>query len=162
LEPAREAEIYFIDPALTAAVRTALPLACLTRDDGLVVGNSHTFWTSWRQSTDDALPPIDARLACVLEFINRALGDGALPLAHAARAAGLSVERFRHLFAERVGLPYRRYLLWRRLALAVTAITSGASATCAAHEAGFADAAHFARTMKAAFGVSASAVLLGS
>ncbi len=56
-----------------------------------------------------------------------------------------SPERYRHLFVEALGLPYRRYLLWRRVQRP-SALKDGDDVTTAAHAAGFADAAHFART----------------
>jgi AraC-like DNA-binding protein len=78
------------------------------------------------------------------------------------RRRGLSPERFRHLFAEEVGLPYRRFLLWRRLRLAAEHLLAGRDATVAAHAAGFADAAHLARTLRATFGVTASQLHLAT
>lgn len=105
---------------------------------------------------------MDMRVERVLTIINRELANGPLPLDAAARTAGLSPERFRHLFADEIGLPFRRYVLWRRLGHAVAEIAGGASATSAAHAAGFADAAHFARTMKATFGVTATDTVLGA
>jgi len=84
------------------------------------------------------------------------------PLAAAAASAGLSVERFRHLFARDVGLTYGRYVLWGRLRLAAAELLAGQDVTTAAHSAGFADAAHFARTLKTIFGVTASQTLLAA
>lgn len=71
-----------------------------------------------------------------------------------ARAAGMSKSSFTKLFRASVGMPLRRYVLWRRLNIAVAAIGEGSDATTAAHKAGFADSAHFSRTMRQTFGVS--------
>lgn len=71
-----------------------------------------------------------------------------------ARAAGMSKSSFTKLFRASVGMPLRRYVLWRRLNIAIAAIGEGSDATTAAHQAGFADSAHFSRTMKQMFGVS--------
>jgi AraC-like DNA-binding protein len=57
-----------------------------------------------------------------------------------------------------MGLPFRRYLLWRRVQRAFVALKAGDDVTTAAHMAGFADAAHFARTLKAMFGVTATQI----
>src|SRR3546814_1879742 len=65
----------------------------------------------------------------------------------------LSLGRFRHLFTAEIGMPFQRYVLWRRLLIAFDAIGGQHSATEAAHMAGFSDSAHFARTIKAMFGI---------
>jgi AraC-like DNA-binding protein len=160
LEPAAEAELYFLDPSLGCVADAAL--APLRRADGAVVGGERGFWRGWREGGGAAPRAVDARIERALGVIDRGLAGGSLPLGTAARAAGLSPERFRHLFADVIGLPYRRYLLWRRVGCAVAEIARGASATSAAHGAGFADAAHFARTMRATFGVTASDTLLSA
>jgi AraC-like DNA-binding protein len=53
----------------------------------------------------------------------------------------------------------RPYLRWLRLARALQAAARGLSLTDAAHEAGFADAAHFTRTMRRHFGVTPGSML---
>ena len=80
---------------------------------------------------------------------------GSTALAHLLE---LSPDRFRHLFAREVGLPYRRYRLWLRLKTAVEETRSGASLTEAAHAAGFADSAHLTRTFRQMFGIAPSSV----
>jgi AraC-like DNA-binding protein len=90
-----------------------------------------------------------------LRFVEDSLS--AMPrLSSAARAAGLSPGRLSHLFAEDVGLPFRRYVLWRRLMLGVETAGRGVSLTEAAVAAGFADSAHFSRTFRANFGLAPS------
>ena len=103
--------------------------------------------------------PIDKRIARVLERLASDL-DMRLSASAAADIACLSESRFSHLFVEEVGLPYRTYVLWRLLMIAVTAIAAGTNLTSAAHEAGFADSAHFSRTFLRMFGVPASLLLM--
>ncbi len=79
--------------------------------------------------------------------------DGPVSLADVVTAGGLSASRLRHLFVEQTGLPFRTYLLWLRLMRGVEAMVAGATLTQAAHDAGFADSAHFSRTFKRMFGV---------
>jgi AraC-like DNA-binding protein len=115
------------------------------------------FWARWPalvHSSEHAAWELAVRAA-----IDADLPGGVVGLAGLARRFGLSGERFRHLFSERMGLPLRRFVLWRRLHLAVTRLQAGAGVTEAAHDAGFADAAHFGRTLKQNFGVSARQVL---
>lgn len=82
------------------------------------------------------------------------------PIDFATASAGIyySPSRLRHLFAEQVGLPFKSYVLWRRLMKAVDALGCGSSITIAAHDAGFADGAHFSRTFRRTFGLSANAL----
>jgi AraC-like DNA-binding protein len=99
-------------------------------------------------------PGADPRLARVLDHVGQ---GGAEPdLATAAGIACLSESRFSHLFVDQIGLPFRTWLLWRRLIRAVEGIAAGSSLTEAAHAAGFADSAHFSRTFLRMFGVPAS------
>lgn len=82
--------------------------------------------------------------------------EGAVQVADAARAAGLSPSRFQHLFAHEVGVPFRRFRIWQRLRGAIGEIVAGSRFTDAAHRAGFFDQAHFARAFRQAFGAPAS------
>jgi AraC family transcriptional regulator len=96
----------------------------------------------------------------VLAAIDRIVERGAeMPtLEELAAAAHLSPSRFRHLFVETTGMPLRSYLLWRRLLLAWSRLTQGVSIADAAHEAGFADAPHLARTCRLMFGLPPSSM----
>ena len=95
-------------------------------------------------------------------MLERISGDLDLPLdvSKAADIACLSESRFSHLFVAEVGLPFRTYMLWRRLMVAVNGIASGTNLTSAAHDAGFADSSHFSRTFLRMFGVPASLLLM--
>ena len=105
---------------------------------------------------------LDPRIVRCLEIVSRELdvdGGSQLSAAGAAAQVALSTSRFQHLFSAQMGIAWRPYLLWRRLLLAVQLVVGGASLTQGAHRAGFADAAHFSRTFKAMFGVTAKKVL---
>jgi len=77
-------------------------------------------------------------------------------LAEIAAWAHLSPSRFAHRFRLHTGMPLRPYLRWLRLQRAAAGMVSGASATIAAHAAGFADAAHLSRTFRRHFGIHPS------
>nr|WP_306815230.1 AraC family transcriptional regulator [Limnobacter parvus] len=77
----------------------------------------------------------------------------------AAEIACLSVSRFRALFAKQIGVPFRRYRLWRRMALVMQALQAGDSLTEAALRAGFYDSAHLSASFKEMFGISPSTLL---
>ncbi len=102
----------------------------------------------------------DARIKSAIDIIESQL-DGAIRLAEIAKANRLSGSRFAELFRAETRLPLRQFVLWRRLRRAVLAISAGANATGAAHAAGFSDAAHFSRTVRAMFGVSPTDILSG-
>jgi len=103
----------------------------------------------------------DSRIASSLEYIDRNIEEP-LTTAILAKQIGLSESRFIHLFTENAGLPMRRYILWRRVIRTVDAILSGSSLTMAAHQAGFADSAHFSRTFRQTFGLSPSEIFARS
>lgn len=98
---------------------------------------------------------LDPRIARAVTALSADLESPA-PVAHAARAAGLSPSRFQHLFADEVGVPYRRFRIWQRLRRAIGDIAAGSRFTDAAHRAGFFDQAHFARAFRQTFGAPAS------
>ena len=108
-------------------------------------------------------PPLrrrDPRIAASLKAI-RESKDLRVSLEDIAATAFLSPSRFAHLFVQQVGLPFRRYLLWRKLARAMLAIGHGESMTDAAQTADFADAAHLTRTFNQMFGITPSALMRG-
>jgi AraC-like DNA-binding protein len=78
----------------------------------------------------------------------------ALSLRTLSTVAGLSPSRFMHAFTESVGIPLRPYILWLRLQRAACVLVQGATATEAAHSAGFSDAAHLTRTFRRMLGLT--------
>lgn len=86
----------------------------------------------------------DPRILRALEVI-RGMDTARLSLEEVARAVFLSPSRFAHLFSDEVGLPFRRYVLWRRLTRAMLAVGRGSTLSAAAHACGFSDSAHLTR-----------------
>lgn len=108
-------------------------------------------------------PPLrrlDARVARVLAAI-RSADDLRITLEEAAAMAFLSPGRFAHLFTEHVGLPFRRYVLWRKLTRGMVGVGRGLNLAEAAHAAGFADGAHMTRTCTQMFGIPPSVMMRG-
>lgn len=106
------------------------------------------------------LRPMDERIARALVWL-RAREPRGITLEEVAREVFLSSSRFAHLFTAEVGLPFRRYLLWRKLKRAMDAFGRGGSLTDAAYEAGFSDSAHLTRTFYQMFGMPPSALMRG-
>ncbi len=104
---------------------------------------------------------IDPRIRMALDFMKEQ-PERKAPLYLIAQTVGLSESRIVHLFKEQIGIPIRRYLLWLRLVQAIDHLFNNASLTRAAHEAGFADSAHFTRTFRAMFGVTPSELFKNS
>ncbi|MES2441468.1 MAG: helix-turn-helix transcriptional regulator [Pseudomonadota bacterium] len=102
-----------------------------------------------------ALP--DPRVVRMMAFAVRNLEDK-VTLPSAAAHINLSEGRARHLFAAHTGLPFKTYVLWLRIERAVQLYAGGHSLTEAAHQAGFADSAHFSRTFRRTFGLPAAAL----
>lgn len=116
------------------------------------------------QALSAGAPParrLDPRVTRVLRQIQRS-DDLRMSLESAAAAAFLSPSRFAHLFKQQLGLPFRRYLLWRKVTRAMLAIGREGTATAAAHAADFADAAHLTRTFCQMFGIPPSVMLRGA
>jgi AraC-like DNA-binding protein len=100
----------------------------------------------------------DARVERALLALDQQL-SGTVSAHALAQAAHVSLSQLERLFANQLGLPVRRLVLWRRLRVALGLALGGSTLTEAAHGAGFADSAHFSRTMKQLFGVTAGASL---
>lgn len=156
--------LVFIEPW---ALRAGVTLPAIFSCSGLVQGcpvvsevpeHSQGFWSAWRAAgrSGPAGPSVSVWAERARRQIDAQLdGDPGDPisLARLARELGVGSDHARHRFAAEFGLPFKRYVLWQRLRRAGLALQRGAGATASAHEAGFADAAHLARTLKAMFGV---------
>jgi AraC-like DNA-binding protein len=103
---------------------------------------------------------LDERVMKVLVAI-QAADDLRMSIEDAAAMAFLSPSRFAHLFKQQVGLPFRRYMLWRKLTRAMLAIGKGPTIAAAAHASDFADAAHLTRTFYQMFGLPPSVMMRG-
>lgn len=109
--------------------------------------------------------PSDARLAMVLEALRHGVANGEAEAeagqgaAHYAALAGLSASRFSHWFREQTGMPLRSYRKWLRLIDGLEHALGHGHLTRAAHQARFADQAHFTRTFIDMFGIRPSDVL---
>jgi AraC-like DNA-binding protein len=103
---------------------------------------------------------LDARVTKVLAAIRQS-DDLRMSIEDAAAMVFLSPSRFAHLFKQQVGLPFRRYMLWRKLTRAMMVIGRERTISTAAHEADFADAAHLTRTFYQMFGIPPSVMMRG-
>jgi AraC-like DNA-binding protein len=101
---------------------------------------------------------IDPRVARVLEMIGKEPAEK-IRVARLANAVALSPSRLAHLFAEQVGVPIRRYRLWKAIREAIRLCLGGASLTEAAHATGFSDSAHFSNSFRDLFGMTPSLLL---
>jgi AraC-like DNA-binding protein len=100
-----------------------------------------------------AAPAEDPRITAALAWMQARLATP-IRLEDVAAAVHLSPGRFRHLFVAQTGTSLRAWLLWARMEHAVETAFQGRSWTEAAHEAGFADAAHLTRTCRRVFGLA--------
>lgn len=99
----------------------------------------------------------DARMQAVVAALSQpdAL-DSTQRRGQLAALVGLSETRFSHWFREQTGMPLRSYRKWLRLVRGLEHALHGGNLTDAAHQAAFADQAHFSRTFLQMFGVRAS------
>ena len=111
------------------------------------------------QITSNVCTVKDARIQSLLTELDQCLqGDCIKPsnwrASEVASQLALSESRFLHLFKEELGIPWRPYILWRRMMCAIQALINNKSATDAAHVAGFSDSAHLSRTFRNNFGMT--------
>lgn len=152
---ASEADIWFVEPTVALGPPEDLRNRLLGQEAVHIAKEGQpSFWKDWLMR--DARRPVDPRIIRAAASIDLLIPIGPVRLADAAAESGLSLGRFRHLFAAEMGMAFQRYVLWRRLVIAFDGLEVHASATTAAHMAGFSDSPHFARTIKAMFGIRAS------
>jgi AraC-like DNA-binding protein len=102
---------------------------------------------------------IDRRVAGSTAAI--AASDGAVAVDRLSSMCSLGPRQLERLFREQVGLGPKRLARIVRFQAGLRAQEAGASVAAAAHAAGYADQAHFAREFKAIAGVSPSAFAEG-
>ncbi|MBL4941259.1 MAG: helix-turn-helix transcriptional regulator [Colwellia sp.] len=103
-------------------------------------------------------PVIDRRVLQTLQRIDKNK-TSQIPIEILARMVNLSTSRLAHLFKAQMGIPIRRYSLWRRLRHAIEHAYTQQSLTEGAHYAGFADSAHLSRVFKAMYGINPSQIV---
>ena len=103
------------------------------------------------------IKPLDERIVFTISaFQDSALLSLPHPLKYLAQRVNLSEGRLRHLFRQEIGVTVQQYWIGHRLLIAIRRFGSCDSLTEIAHEAGFADLAHFSRAFRASFGMTPS------
>jgi AraC-like DNA-binding protein len=106
---------------------------------------------------------IDARVLRSVQAMRAAsLGAGmqrGMQRDSVAQIAQLSSSRFNHLFRQEMGVSYRSYRVWTQVRAAMLALSTQASLTDAALEAGFSDSSHFSNMFRTTFGMTPSSVV---
>ncbi len=106
---------------------------------------------------DDDFVTLCTRDMRLITLLNRTDFELVPPsVSEAASSIHLSVSRFSHLFSAQMGIGYRSFVRWRKLLSAIKGAATNQTLTWAAHDAGFADAAHFSRTFHTMFGLAPS------
>ncbi|MFC0771979.1 helix-turn-helix transcriptional regulator [Terrimonas alba] len=103
----------------------------------------------------------DDRILDVLKLLNQQ-NDVPIKINDLASKVFISPNRLIHLFTDQVGIPIRKYILWRKLLIALQEMITTKNITQAALEGGFSDAPHFNRTFKRMFGLNPSTLLKNS
>lgn len=162
IEPGTRASFLFVEPPFRSPEAEAFLSPWFAAHPPVILAErpGPGYWGDWLRLAGGREGPADPRIVAAVASIDRRLDAGALRLEDFAAEADISPGRFRHLFAQEMQTPFRRFVLWRRLIRAVAHLRAGRAVTAAAHEAGFADAAHFARVLKAAFGIRATQALV--
>ncbi len=100
----------------------------------------------------------DPRLERVLRAIDATPQDF-VSVDQAADFACMSVSRFQHVFKDVTGTTFRRYRLWKRMAVVAKTLSNGGNLTEAALEAGFSSSSHLSTAFKDMFGLKPSELL---
>ena len=105
---------------------------------------------------------IDERIVKCLKFINLNLKEE-LSMETVCKFNGISESSFSHLFSKEVGLPFRRYVLWKRLKESISLyLKDNRTLTEVSQEMGFSDQAHYTKSFKDVFGVKPTFIFRSS
>lgn len=94
---------------------------------------------------------IDRQLTRALEHLRAGVSPPEI-----SASLGISESTLTRRFHDVLGAPPKRWDIWMRLRGSLDVLLEGHSVTQAAHECGFSDAAHFARTCRSLFGITPS------
>jgi AraC-like DNA-binding protein len=108
-----------------------------------------------KQAPEDVL--LDPRIRTVIELI-RNEPDRNYSQDELSGLLGISPSRLLHLFSEQLGVPYRRFRMWKRLMLSFELLHAQDNMTLAALDSGFADATHYSHAFRDTFGVNPAPV----
>ncbi|GAB3736482.1 helix-turn-helix domain-containing protein [Silanimonas algicola] len=115
-------------------------------------------WLQWLEAEWPA-NPLAPSLSALMADVDRLLGEP-LRVGELAKRQNISISQLERRLGASIGLPAKQLVLWRRLRFAMDRVLAGATLTAAAHDAGFSDAAHFSRSLRATFGVRADRSLI--
>lgn len=104
---------------------------------------------------------IERRIAKVLEQIRAQPGELHDAETSASRSR-LSFSRFLHLFADELGISYRRYRAWKRARNLLPYVAQTRSLTDIALEMGYPDSTHFSHSIRSVFGLRPKDIFAGS
>lgn len=162
LAPAKLVWLLYLEPAspLALALLNAVGAADIDHlpDELAELAGSAPTPAAWLLLLQEKLLPttgvVDPRLLRALDALRAE--PGSVGIADAANQCGLSPSRLRSLAQQQLGVPLATWVLWRKVDRAVRALAAGQPLAEAALTGGFADQAHFTRTMRRMFGVTPS------
>lgn len=106
---------------------------------------------------------LDDRVLKIIEYIKEErIATCTASITQLAERVSLSPSRLRHIFNQQMAISLKQYILWYRLLNSLEIVLQTHSLTQAAHESGFADAAHMSRTFRQTFGLKPSQILKNS
>jgi len=103
------------------------------------------------------LQKIDPRIIKVVNLIKRTVSEN-VSVNDLAESVHLSPSRLCKLFSSELGIPIRRYRLWRRLFVCTIAVAEGKTFLEGGLEAGFSSPAHCSKTYTALVGLNPAAI----
>lgn len=132
-------------------------IACFSNESAEVIdvsGHPSTWPSQITENPSVTQNVADPRLLSALEYLSKPEIGHTIKLA--AAECGLSESRLRALASQQLGFPLSTWLVWKKLGRASLALSKGNTLAESAYQGGFADQAHFSRTMRRMFGVSPS------
>jgi AraC-like DNA-binding protein len=115
-------------------------------------------WLRWLEAEWPA-NPLSPALSAMMADVDRLLGNP-IRIGELAKRQNISISQLERRLGASLGLSAKQMVMWRRLRFAIERVLAGVTLTAAAHDAGFSDAAHFSRSLRATFGVRADRSLI--
>lgn len=154
VHPVSDVLIYLVEPGCPVWPKDLVQHWLQRGQTAVVLQHSNSKQLVWSRAHSARANGQHPKIVLALSWIGQHLQEQTLYLSEVAAEVGMPVESFRKKFTQQVGLPFSRYILWRRLDRALATMRVGENATTAAHAAGFNDLSHFHRVLKQMGGIT--------
>lgn len=107
----------------------------------------------------ECIKPFDKRIEFIINYISNHIQLKQFNYTELAEKVNISESTLAHLFKKEIGIPLRKYVLWKRMRTVEKEVQRGLNITQAAYSAGFTDVSHLSQAYLRMIGFRPSSIL---